>query len=192
MAAHNAGVNTNGKTDRMVILVLLWHTPQIVQSIKAMQPREIIYCVCAALAASSPGPVHFGLGAETRALTVEITWPSGIVQKLENVNADRIVKVTENVTKNQQGSYWARAGSVCCCFASSCCTIPRSNTKRIVTRTKRPDNGICATAASSPRPAYSAAQLLIRFQPRYRSQNACSIQTACNRGTPSCSSPLCI
>jgi enediyne biosynthesis protein E4 len=50
-------------------------------------------------ASSSLGPVHFGLGAETKALTVEITWPSGIVQKLENVNADRIIKVTETAPK---------------------------------------------------------------------------------------------
>ena len=50
-------------------------------------------------ASSSLGPVHFGLGAETRAQTVEITWPSGIVQKLEDVAADRIVKVTEAETK---------------------------------------------------------------------------------------------
>jgi hypothetical protein len=45
-------------------------------------------------ASSSLGPVHFGLGAETVA-KVEITWPSGIVQTMENVAADRIVKVTE-------------------------------------------------------------------------------------------------
>jgi hypothetical protein len=48
-------------------------------------------------ASSSLGPVHFGLGAEARALKVEIAWPSGIVQTLENVLADRIVKVTEPV-----------------------------------------------------------------------------------------------
>ena len=48
-------------------------------------------------ASSSLGPVHFGLGAETRAIKVEIDWPSGIVQTLENVGADRIVKVTEPV-----------------------------------------------------------------------------------------------
>jgi hypothetical protein len=48
-------------------------------------------------ASSSLGPVHFGLGAETIAAAVEITWPSGIVQKLENVEADRTIKVTEPV-----------------------------------------------------------------------------------------------
>jgi hypothetical protein len=48
-------------------------------------------------ASSSLGPVHFGLGAEARAQKVEITWPSGIVQTLEDVEADRILKVTEPV-----------------------------------------------------------------------------------------------
>jgi hypothetical protein len=48
-------------------------------------------------ASSSLGPVHFGLGAETKAISVEITWPSGIVQTLENVDADRTLKVTEPV-----------------------------------------------------------------------------------------------
>ncbi len=46
-------------------------------------------------ASSSLGPVHFGLGKEKVATKVEITWPSGIVQTLEGVNGDRIVKVTE-------------------------------------------------------------------------------------------------
>jgi hypothetical protein len=48
-------------------------------------------------ASSSLGPVHFGLGAEATATKVEITWPSGIVQMLENVAADRIVKVKEPI-----------------------------------------------------------------------------------------------
>jgi enediyne biosynthesis protein E4 len=48
-------------------------------------------------ASSSLGPVHFGLGAESKALTIEITWPSGIVQTLESVDGDRIVKVKEPV-----------------------------------------------------------------------------------------------
>jgi hypothetical protein len=49
-------------------------------------------------ASSSLGPVHFGLGAETIATTVEITWPSGIVQTLENVAGDRILKITEPIS----------------------------------------------------------------------------------------------
>ena len=46
-------------------------------------------------ASSSLGPVHFGLGAETVAQTVEITWPSGTVQTLANVKADQVLKVME-------------------------------------------------------------------------------------------------
>lgn len=48
-------------------------------------------------ASSSLGPVHFGLGGDSKAIKVEITWPSGIVQTLNDVEADRIVKVTEPV-----------------------------------------------------------------------------------------------
>ena len=46
-------------------------------------------------ASSSYGPVHFGLGADTQAETVEIHWPSGIVQTLQNVPVDQVLKVTE-------------------------------------------------------------------------------------------------
>ena len=46
-------------------------------------------------ASSSLGPVHFGLGAEAKAQKVEITWPSGTVQTMENVAGDRVLKVTE-------------------------------------------------------------------------------------------------
>jgi len=46
-------------------------------------------------ASSSLGPVHFGLGAEKNATTVEIHWPSGIVQTLQNVSTDQTLKVVE-------------------------------------------------------------------------------------------------
>ncbi len=46
-------------------------------------------------ASSSDGPVHFGLGPDTQAELIEIHWPSGTVQTLHNVPADRILKVTE-------------------------------------------------------------------------------------------------
>jgi enediyne biosynthesis protein E4 len=46
-------------------------------------------------ASSSDGPVHFGLGADNRAESVEIHWPSGKVQTLENVPADQVLKVVE-------------------------------------------------------------------------------------------------
>ena len=46
-------------------------------------------------ASSSYGPVHFGLGPDAKAESVEIHWPSGIVQTLNNVQADQVLKVTE-------------------------------------------------------------------------------------------------
>ena len=49
----------------------------------------------AGYASSSAGPVHFGLGPNASADLVEIRWPSGIVQQLRDVAADRIVTVKE-------------------------------------------------------------------------------------------------
>lgn len=46
-------------------------------------------------ASSSAGPVHFGLGPDMVAQEIEIHWPSGIVQRLENVKADCVFKVKE-------------------------------------------------------------------------------------------------
>ncbi len=46
---------------------------------------------------SSDKRVHFGLGSDTAAQTIEIRWPSGIVQTLKNVHADQILQVDEGV-----------------------------------------------------------------------------------------------
>jgi hypothetical protein len=46
-------------------------------------------------ASSSSGPVHFGLGSNPSADMVEIRWPTGIVQQMKDVAADRIVVVKE-------------------------------------------------------------------------------------------------
>jgi hypothetical protein len=46
-------------------------------------------------ASSSYGPVHFGLGGDDTAQTVEIRWPSGKVQTLRDVRADRVLSVKE-------------------------------------------------------------------------------------------------
>ena len=41
--------------------------------------------------------IHFGLGDAAKAELVEIRWPSGIVQTLENVAADRVIQVKESL-----------------------------------------------------------------------------------------------
>jgi hypothetical protein len=52
-------------------------------------------CFAAGYGSASAGPTHLGLGASKTAELVEIRWPSGIIQELRNVAADRIVKVRE-------------------------------------------------------------------------------------------------
>ncbi len=44
---------------------------------------------------SSDKRVHFGMATDDMAKEIEIDWPSGIVQKLANVKADRILRVDE-------------------------------------------------------------------------------------------------
>jgi enediyne biosynthesis protein E4 len=44
---------------------------------------------------SSDKRAHFGLGSSTRARLIEITWPSGIVQRLDSIAADQILTVHE-------------------------------------------------------------------------------------------------
>jgi len=46
-------------------------------------------------ASASDKVVHFGLGSETLVRRLEIVWPSGIRQTLENLTADRLLVVTE-------------------------------------------------------------------------------------------------
>ncbi len=52
-------------------------------------------------ASSSAGPVHFGLGAAATADLIEIRWPSGHLQQLTNVPADRVVRIVQD---------WRRGG----------------------------------------------------------------------------------
>ncbi|MCP5114920.1 MAG: CRTAC1 family protein, partial [bacterium] len=46
-------------------------------------------------ASSSTKRVHFGLGADSSAARIEIRWPAGKVQVLENVEADQYLVVRE-------------------------------------------------------------------------------------------------
>jgi enediyne biosynthesis protein E4 len=48
---------------------------------------------------SSDKRVHFGLGSAKEAESIEITWPSGIAQKMEHVRGDRIVRIDEPLSE---------------------------------------------------------------------------------------------
>ena len=49
----------------------------------------------AGYASSSAGPVHFGMGSNAIADLIEVRWPSGIIQQLRDVAADRVLVVEE-------------------------------------------------------------------------------------------------
>lgn len=66
---------------------------KVVSASVGAQYNHMTSSVC--YASSSYGPVHFGLGPDTKAETVEIRWPSGTVQTLHDVKADEVLKVTE-------------------------------------------------------------------------------------------------
>jgi len=44
---------------------------------------------------SSDKRVHFGTGKESNVQSIEIRWPSGIVQTLKNISVDQILQVDE-------------------------------------------------------------------------------------------------
>ena len=44
---------------------------------------------------SSDKRVHFGLGGETKVASIEIRWPSGVLQVLKDVAADQFLKIDE-------------------------------------------------------------------------------------------------
>ena len=54
------------------------------------------HCTTSVGYASASEPlVRFGLGKETSAKQIEVRWPSGQVQNLQNVHADQVLKVRE-------------------------------------------------------------------------------------------------
>ena len=59
------------------------------------QAQYTHYTTASGYASSSAGPVHFGLGAAKVVDEIEIRWPSGTLQTLKNVQADRILHVVE-------------------------------------------------------------------------------------------------
>ena len=66
--------------------------------VKVVTKRSIQYnhvTTSCGYASSSAGPVHFGLGSDASIDLVEIRWPSGQVQQLKTVMADRVVRVKE-------------------------------------------------------------------------------------------------
>lgn len=56
-----------------------------------------VFCGSIGLSSGSDPTVHFGLGEDRRVKRLTIEWPSGTVQVLRNVRADRLITVTEPI-----------------------------------------------------------------------------------------------
>ncbi len=68
-----------------------------VKLVTASGPQWVTATTASSYLSSSDKRVHFGLGAESIAQSIEIRWPSGIVQTLKDVRGDQILQVDEPV-----------------------------------------------------------------------------------------------
>lgn len=108
----DAVVTTNGGTSHVLmnetetknhwlVLRLVGHTSNrdgigaVVKLTTAAGSQWVTVNTAAGYMSSSDKRAHFGLGASATATSVEIRWPSGIVQTLANVSGDRQVDVGE-------------------------------------------------------------------------------------------------
>jgi hypothetical protein len=61
----------------------------------SLGPQYNIVSTAGSYLSSSDRRAHFGLGSDTSVKTIEIHWPSGIVQTLKDIPADQILKIDE-------------------------------------------------------------------------------------------------
>jgi enediyne biosynthesis protein E4 len=73
-----------------------------VKLVTAKGPQFATVSTSGSYLSSSDKRVHFGLGSESAAQSIEIHWPSGITQTLKNVHADQIFTVDEPVSATAQ------------------------------------------------------------------------------------------
>ncbi len=66
-----------------------------VKLVTAKGPQFATVSTAGSYLSSSDKRLHFGLGTESVAQTIEIRWPSGILQTLKNIRGDQILQVDE-------------------------------------------------------------------------------------------------
>jgi hypothetical protein len=57
--------------------------------------QHVTASTAGSFASSNDRRVHFGLGDAVKVASVEVTWPTGAVERLENVAADQILRIEE-------------------------------------------------------------------------------------------------
>src|SRR5437868_2344807 len=94
-------MNKTATQNHWLMLELVGHTSNRdaigaeVKLVTKAGPQFAIVTTASSYLSSSDKRVHFGLGLGSEAGSIEINWPSGIVQKLEHVRGDRIMKIDE-------------------------------------------------------------------------------------------------
>jgi hypothetical protein len=68
-----------------------------VKLVTAKGPQWVTVTTASSYLSSSDKRVHFGLGTEPSAQSVEIRWPSGVIQTLKDVRGDQILQIDEPV-----------------------------------------------------------------------------------------------
>jgi hypothetical protein len=93
--------NETATTNHWLTLKLVGHKSNrdgigaVIKVVTPPGPQWITVTTAGSYLSSSDPRAHFGLGSSPSARSVEIQWPSGIVQVLKNVSGDRIVRVDE-------------------------------------------------------------------------------------------------
>ena len=67
----------------------------VIKVVTADGPQWVTVTTASGYLSSSDPRAHFGLGVQKIAKVVEIRWPSGIIQTINNLQGDRIVEVNE-------------------------------------------------------------------------------------------------
>jgi hypothetical protein len=98
---HNETITTN----HWLTLSLVGHRSNrdgigaVIKLITSAGPQYVTVTPAGSYLSSSDKRAHFGLGTDTIASLIEIRWPSGIIQKLENVHGDQTLTVEEPIVK---------------------------------------------------------------------------------------------
>jgi hypothetical protein len=66
-----------------------------VKLVTALGPQWATVTTAGSYLSSSDKRVHFGMGSEATARTIEVHWPSGVRQTLKDVRGDQILKIDE-------------------------------------------------------------------------------------------------
>ena len=98
---HNETITTN----HWLTLSLVGHRSNrdgigaVIKLITSAGPQYVTVTPAGSYLSSSDKRAHFGLGTDTSASQIEIRWPSGVIQKLENVHGDQTLTIEEPIVK---------------------------------------------------------------------------------------------